>query len=84
MLEENDDKIPYLQYRLWIWGTVSRLVDRGLTATVTNQSSVSTQFYLINSNRRHAVGAVQISGQQTDITKCRNVSMVLFQTILPF
>ena len=31
-----------LQYRLRTWETVSRSVDRGLTATVTNQPSVST------------------------------------------
>ena len=32
--------------------------------------------YLINSNRGNAVGAVQIRGRQTDITKCRNVSIM--------
>ena len=32
-----------------------------------NQPSVSTRFYVINSNRGYAVGAVQIRGRQTDI-----------------
>ena len=64
------------------WETASRLVDRGLTATVTaiatakNQPSVSTRFYVVNSFRVHAVGVVQIHGRQTDITKCRNVSIM--------
>ena len=55
-----------IQYRLWTWGT----------ATAKNQPSVSTRFYLINSNRGHAVGMMQIRGRQTDITKYRNVSMM--------
>ena len=50
--------------------------DRGLTATAKNQPSVSTRFYLINSNRGHAVGVMQIRGRQTDITKLKNVSMM--------
>ena len=33
---------------------------------------------LLNSNSGHAVGAVQIPGRQTDITKCRNVLMMHF------
>ena len=44
--------------------------------TVKNQPLVSVQFYLIDSNCKHAVGAVQMHGLQTDITKCRNVSMM--------
>ena len=47
-----------------------------MTATAKNQPSVSTRFYLINSNRGHAVGVVQIRGRQTDLTKYRNVSMM--------
>ena len=49
------------QYRPRTWGALSQLVDRGLTTIVTatttnkNQPSVSTRFYLINSNRGHTV-----------------------------
>ena len=64
------DYIGKIQCRLLTWGAASRLVELGLTETAKNQSSVSTRFYLINSNRGHAVGAVQIRGRQTDITEC--------------
>ena len=49
------------QYRPRTWGALLQLVDRGLTTIVTatttnkNQPSVSTRFYLINSNRGHTV-----------------------------
>ena len=45
-------------------------------ATTKNQPSVSTRFHLISSNRGHAVGMVQVHGQQTDITKYKNVSLM--------
>ena len=32
--------------------------------------------YLINSNRGHAVGAGRCAVDKTDITKCKNVSMM--------
>ena len=80
-LRQNSDTVFDLsQHRLRTRGTASRLVDRELTGIVTttakNQPKVSMWFYLINSSREHAVGAVQIRDRQTDITKCRNVSMM--------
>ena len=49
-----------------------------MTVTVKKQPSVSMRFYmyLINSNRGHAVGVVQICCRQTDTTKYRNVLMM--------
>ena len=68
----------FLQYRHRTQGTALRLVDRGLTPSMTvtanNQPSVSTRFYLINSNCGHAVGVVQIRGWRgadTRLAWCR-------------
>ena len=70
--------IKYIQYRLRRWRAASQLIDQELTVTATakNHPSVSTRSYLINSNRRHPAGAVQIRDQQTNMTKCRNVSIM--------
>ena len=41
-----------------------------------DRPSVSTQLCLINSKRGRTVDGVQIRGRQTDITECKNVSMI--------
>ena len=60
-----------IQYCLWTWGIASWSVDRDC-----DKPSVSTQFCLINSNCGDSVGVVQIRGRQTDITKCKKVSVM--------